>query len=61
MTNIVGVSALMANYQVWNMIKDCTEDSQMDRLFVDIKFSGPPTDAKPISIGLVDESGKHTF
>jgi hypothetical protein len=33
----------------------------MDRLFVDTEFTGLTGDAKLISIGLVDESGKHTF
>lgn len=33
----------------------------MDRLFVDTEFTGLTPDAKLISIGLVDESGKHKF
>lgn len=33
----------------------------MDRLFVDIKFTGLIPDAKLMSIGLVDESGEHKF
>lgn len=33
----------------------------MDRLFVDIEFTELTPDAKPMSIGLVDESGKHKF
>jgi hypothetical protein len=33
----------------------------MDRLFVDIKFTGLTPDAKLMSIGLVDESGEHKF
>jgi hypothetical protein len=33
----------------------------MARFFVDIKSADSPTGTTPISIGLVDESGKHTF
>lgn len=33
----------------------------MDRLFIDAEFTSLSDDAKPISIGLVDESGKHKF
>lgn len=33
----------------------------MDRLFFDTEFTGLTEDAKLISIGLVDESGKHKF
>jgi len=33
----------------------------MDRLFVDIKFTGLTPDAKLMSIGLVDESSEHKF
>lgn len=33
----------------------------MDRLFFDTEFAGLADDAKLISIGLVDESGRHTF
>lgn len=33
----------------------------MDRLFVDIKFTGETLDGKLMSIGLVDESGEHKF
>lgn len=33
----------------------------MDRLFLDIEFARRTNGAKPISIGLVDESGRHTF
>jgi hypothetical protein len=33
----------------------------MDRLFIDTEFTGLSDDAKLISIGLVDESGKHKF
>lgn len=33
----------------------------MDRLFFDTEFTGLTPDAKLISIGLVDESGRYTF
>lgn len=33
----------------------------MDRLFVGTEFTGLTPDARLISIGLVDESGKHKF
>ena len=33
----------------------------MDRLFIDTEFTSLSDDAKLISIGLVDESGKHKF
>ena len=33
----------------------------MDRLFFDTEFTALTDDAKLISIGLIDESGRHTF